>query len=129
RSRQGRRGGGGNRACGRCDRHRGLGRGCALVRARRTPLQLVRRTGDAHPLLRRLRGGEVRRIVCIALCLAIGGCGFGAGAPRGSSGAQLRVTRDFGRTSLASAATKTVRESDTVMRLLQAHAKTTTRYG
>jgi hypothetical protein len=71
----------------------------------------------------------VRRLVCIALCLGLAGCGLGAGGPRGSSGAELRVTRDFGRTSLASASTKTVRESDTVMRLLQAHAKTTTRYG
>jgi hypothetical protein len=71
----------------------------------------------------------VRRLVCIALCLGLAGCGFGAGGPRGSSGAELRVTRDFGRTTLASASTKTVRESDTVMRFLQAHAKTTTRYG
>jgi Domain of unknown function (DUF4430) len=71
----------------------------------------------------------VRRVVCIALCLAIAGCGFGAGGPRGGSGAELRVTRDFGRTTVTSASTKTVRESDTVMRFLQANAKTTTRYG
>jgi Domain of unknown function (DUF4430) len=71
----------------------------------------------------------VRRLVCIALCLAVGGCGFGAGSPRGGSGAQLRVTRDFGRTTLTTAAVKSVRPSDTVMRFLQSHAKTTTRYG
>jgi hypothetical protein len=71
----------------------------------------------------------VRRLACIALSLAIAGCGFGAGGPRGGSGAELRVTRDFGRTTLTSAATTKVRESDTVMRFLQAHAKTTTRYG
>jgi hypothetical protein len=71
----------------------------------------------------------VRRIVCIALCLLVAGCGFGAGGTRGGSGAELRVTRDFGQKSLASARTTTVRESDTVMRFLQAHAKTTTRYG
>jgi hypothetical protein len=59
----------------------------------------------------------------------VAGCGFGAGGTRGGSGAELRVTRDFGQTSLASAKTTTVRESDTVMRFLQAHAKTTTRYG
>jgi hypothetical protein len=63
------------------------------------------------------------------LCLAIAGCGLGAGGSRGGSGAELRVTRDFGRTTLTTASTKKVRESDTVMRFLQAHAKTTTRYG
>jgi Domain of unknown function (DUF4430) len=71
----------------------------------------------------------VRRLVCIALCLVVAGCGFGAGGERGGSGAQLRVTRDFGRTTITTASTEKVRESDTVMRFLQAHAKTTTRYG
>jgi Domain of unknown function (DUF4430) len=71
----------------------------------------------------------VRRVICIALCLGLAGCGFGAGEPRGGSGAQLRVTRDFGRTTITTAATKSVSESDTVMRFLQAHARTTTRYG
>ena len=71
----------------------------------------------------------MRRLACIALSLAIAGCGFGAGGPRGESGAELRVTRDFGRTTLTHASTETIRESDTVMRFLQAHAKTTTRYG
>jgi hypothetical protein len=71
----------------------------------------------------------VRRVVCIALCLGLAGCGFGAGGPRGSSGAELRVTRDFGHATVSSASTKTVRESDTVMRFLQAHVKTATRYG
>jgi hypothetical protein len=71
----------------------------------------------------------VRRLVCIALCLGLAGCGFGAGGERGGSGAELRVTRDFGRTTVTSASMQKVRESDTVMRFLQAHAKTTTRYG
>jgi hypothetical protein len=71
----------------------------------------------------------VRRLACIALCLGLAGCGFGAGGERGSSGAELRVTRDFGRTTITTASTAKVRESDTVMRFLQAHAKTTTRYG
>jgi hypothetical protein len=39
------------------------------------------------------------------------------------------VTRDFGHASVTSAKVAKVRPSDTVMRLLQAHAKTTTRYG
>jgi hypothetical protein len=71
----------------------------------------------------------VRRLVCIVLCLGLAGCGLGAGGTRGGSGVELRVTRDFGRTALASASQPKVRQSDTVMRLLQAHTKTTTRYG
>jgi hypothetical protein len=71
----------------------------------------------------------MRRALCIALCVGLAGCGFGPGAVRGGSGAQLRVTRDFGHTTLTSAAIGKVRTSDTVMRLLQSHAKTTTRYG
>ena len=69
------------------------------------------------------------RVVCIMLCLLVAGCGFGAGGTRGGTGAELSVTRDFGRTTVTSAKVKSVRESDTVMRLLQSHAKTTTRYG
>jgi hypothetical protein len=71
----------------------------------------------------------MRRLVCIALCLGLAGCGLGAGGPRGGAGVELRVTRDFGRTDVTSASQSKVRESDTVMRLLQAHTKTTTRYG
>ena len=71
----------------------------------------------------------MRRLAVIALCATIAGCGFGPGGTKGGSGAQLRVTRDFGRTTLASASLKKVRESDTVMRFLRANAKTTTRYG
>jgi hypothetical protein len=61
-------------------------------------------------------------------CAALAGCGLGAG-PQRSGGVQLRVTRDFGRTTLASASVAKVRSSDTVMRLLQSHSKVTTRYG
>ena len=70
-------------------------------------------------------------LIALALCAlsALAGCGLGAGKPRGGDGAQLRVTRDFGRVTLTSAAKAKVRPSDTVMRFLQAHAKTTTRYG
>jgi hypothetical protein len=57
------------------------------------------------------------------------GCGLGPGnAKKGP--AELRVTRDFGRSDLHVNITKNgVRESDTVMRLLQSKAKVTTRYG
>ena len=71
----------------------------------------------------------MRRAAVIALCLGLAGCGFGAGPSKGGSGAYLRVTRDFGQHVLATASVKQVRASDTVMRLLQAHTKTTTRYG
>ena len=71
----------------------------------------------------------MRRLVCIALCLGLAGCGFGPGDTNGGSAVQLRVTRDFGQKPLASAKVEKVRQSDTVMRLLQSHAKTTTRYG
>jgi hypothetical protein len=73
----------------------------------------------------------VRRTLAIALCLAaaLAGCGFGAGPTKGGSGAQLRVTRDFGHVTVTTAKLAKVRSSDTVMRFLQAHAKTTTRYG
>ena len=71
----------------------------------------------------------MRRALVIALCLTLAGCGFGAGKPRGGSAAQLRVTRDFGRTTLTTARLPKVRPSDTVMRFLRSHAKTTTRYG
>jgi len=72
----------------------------------------------------------MRRLVpVLAVAVALTGCGFGPGQERGGSGVQLRVTRDFGTKTLRSASAAKVRASDTVMRLLQAHAKTTTRYG
>jgi uncharacterized protein DUF4430 len=71
----------------------------------------------------------VRRALALALCAVLAGCGLGPGETRSGDGAQLHVTRDFGHVSLDSAALPKVRESDTVMRFLQANAKTTTRYG
>ena len=71
----------------------------------------------------------MRRALCIALCAGLAGCGFGPGAAKGGAGVQLRVTRDFGRQSIATGSLAHVRSSDTVMRFLQSHAKTSTRYG
>ena len=71
----------------------------------------------------------MRRALCIALCAGLAGCGFGPGATKGGGGVQLRVTRDFGRKTIATGSLAHVRSSDTVMRFLQSHAKTTTRYG
>jgi hypothetical protein len=70
----------------------------------------------------------VRCAVVLLACAALAGCGLGAG-PERNGGVQLRVTRDFGRTTLASASAAKVRSSDTVMRLLQRGGKVTTRYG
>jgi hypothetical protein len=71
----------------------------------------------------------VRRAAVLTLALALAGCGFGPGTTSDDDGAQLHVTRDFGRTQLASGTLERVRASDTVMRFLQHNAKTTTRYG
>jgi hypothetical protein len=70
-----------------------------------------------------------RHLAVIAgFALALAGCGFGPGQAREGK-VQLSVTRDFGKTTLRSASQPKVRSSDTVMRLLQKHAKITTRYG
>lgn len=71
----------------------------------------------------------MKRALPVALCILLAGCGLGPGVGKRGSGIQLRVTRDFGQRVLATASAKKVRPSDTVMRFLQAHVKTTTRYG
>ena len=71
---------------------------------------------------------RVAPALALAAVVVLGGCGVGPG-PERHGGVQLRVTSDFGKVTLASASAPKVRESDTVMRFLQAHAKTTTRYG
>jgi hypothetical protein len=58
-----------------------------------------------------------------------GGCGFGEGEERAGGGATLRVTRDFGREELGSARTESVREGQTVMRLLRSEFDIETRFG
>jgi uncharacterized protein DUF4430 len=70
----------------------------------------------------------VRRALALIACAALAGCGLGAGPERTAS-VQLRVTRDFGSKTLSSTSVPKIRSSDTVMRLLQKHAKITTRYG
>lgn len=61
--------------------------------------------------------------------LALVGCGFGEGPERAGGGAQLRVTRDFGRVALGEAKVARVREGQTVMRLLRSEFEVRTRYG
>jgi Domain of unknown function (DUF4430) len=62
-----------------------------------------------------------------ALCAAVAaGCGLGPGADQGD--VELTVTRDFG-SKLLDRGTHSIRESDTVLRLLDRNADVTTRYG
>ena len=43
-----------------------------------------------------------RLAACLLAGVALAGCGLGPGKLRGGSGARLDVTRDFGRTRIAS---------------------------
>ena len=71
----------------------------------------------------------MRRLAALCLLAALAGCGVGAGSEKSGGGAELRVTRDFGREALSSATQEKVRESSTVMRLVQANNDVETRYG
>ncbi len=71
----------------------------------------------------------MRRVAAlIAAALLLGGCGIGPGEEQ-EGGAVIRVTRDFGHEEIASTATKTLREDETVMRLMQAKFDVDTRFG
>jgi hypothetical protein len=70
----------------------------------------------------------VRAWAALLSCLAFAGCGFGEGDEL-EGGAQLRVTRDFGHEELAADDVKTIREDQTVMRLLQSRHDVDTRFG
>jgi hypothetical protein len=63
----------------------------------------------------------------LALCLALTGCGLGAGHEPG--GTTLTITRDFGTHSVRQLDAPKVGGDETVMRLLQRNAKVATRYG
>ena len=60
--------------------------------------------------------------------LTLAGCGLGAGDER-DGGAELRVTRDFGRTVVGQARLEPLREGATVMRFLRSEFDVTTRFG
>jgi hypothetical protein len=71
----------------------------------------------------------VKRVAApLFAALLLAGCGIGPGEQR-SGGAQVRVTRDFGRTELHQASTKTISDGQTVMRLTEAKFDVDTRYG
>ena len=71
----------------------------------------------------------MHRLTVLVLLVALAGCGVGEGSEKSGEGAQLRVTRDFGRELLSSATQETLRESSTAMRLVQANNDVETRYG
>jgi hypothetical protein len=71
----------------------------------------------------------VAALVLAALAPAAGGCGFGEGEEQAGGGATLRVTRDFGHEELGSTRLDTVREGQTVMRMLRSEFDVSTRFG
>ena len=73
------------------------------------------------------------RVLLAALLVAglapAAGCGLGEGDERPGGGATLRVTRDFGRTEVGEVRLDSVREGQTVMRMLRSEFDVTTRFG
>ncbi|HYI36943.1 MAG TPA: DUF4430 domain-containing protein [Thermoleophilaceae bacterium] len=67
--------------------------------------------------------------VLATAAIALAGCGIGAGAEQEGGGVDQVVTRDFGQQRLDQRSLGSVRESDTVMRLLQGGNRVKTRYG
>ena len=67
-------------------------------------------------------------VIAVLLGVVLGGCGFGEGEAK-DGGASLRVTRDFGHEQLSAHDIDTVREDETVMRLLQSQHDVETRFG
>ncbi|HEX2234475.1 MAG TPA: DUF4430 domain-containing protein [Thermoleophilaceae bacterium] len=71
-----------------------------------------------------------RKLRFIALAsIALAGCGLGEGEERAGGGAELRVTRDFGRTQLGAERLESVSEGQTVMRFLRSRFDVDTRFG
>ena len=70
-----------------------------------------------------------RRGLLTLVAVLLAGCGLGEGNAREGGGAELRVTRDFGRATLGSARLDEVRDGQTVMRLLRSRFDVKTRFG
>jgi len=66
--------------------------------------------------------------LALAVCTLAAGCGFGEGEEQ-PGGAELRVTTDFGHRELGSQRLETIREDETVMRLLGSRFDVETRFG
>jgi len=67
--------------------------------------------------------------IILAALLSLGGCGLGAGPERPGTGAELRITRDFGQQRVAARRVERVRQGQTVMRLLQETRRVRTSFG
>ncbi|HEX5376032.1 MAG TPA: DUF4430 domain-containing protein [Solirubrobacterales bacterium] len=74
-----------------------------------------------------VRRGWAVAIALLAATLAAAGCGLGPG--EGVGDVELTVTRDYGTVTVAERELGEVTESDTVMRVLEASADVSTRYG
>ena len=68
-------------------------------------------------------------LLVAGLAPAATGCGLGEGDEQAGGGAVLRVTRDFGHRSLGEVRLDSVREGQTVMRMLRSEFDVTTRFG
>lgn len=67
-------------------------------------------------------------LLVVLAATAGGGCGVGEGDER-EGGVSLRVTKDFGHQDLGAQEQETIREDETVMRLLQSGHDVETRFG
>jgi hypothetical protein len=67
-------------------------------------------------------------VALLAATALLAGCGLGPGEER-EGAVELRITRDFGRETLDTARTDSIREGDTVMRFLRREADIETAYG
>jgi hypothetical protein len=74
-----------------------------------------------------VRRGSAVAIALLAATLAAAGCGLGPG--EGVGDVELTVTRDYGTVTVTERELGEVTESDTVMRVLEASADVSTRYG
>jgi hypothetical protein len=74
-------------------------------------------------------GALLAALVVAGLAPAAAGCGLGEGNERAGGGAILRVTRDFGHEELGSTRLDSVREGQTVMRMLRSDFDVSTRFG
>jgi Domain of unknown function (DUF4430) len=78
---------------------------------------------------RRRRPARHRALAALAVAaVLLTGCGLGAGEEQ-EGGAQLRVTRDFGHEEIGSVRVDTLREDQTVMRMLRSEFDVDTRFG
>jgi len=68
-------------------------------------------------------------VVLVGCLPAAAGCGLGEGEERAGGGATVRITRDFGHTSIGTARVAHVREGETVMRMLRSKFDIDTRFG